>query len=296
MNFTWVIADLHGEFDKFEKLLEHMKGNGFDLADPEQKLVQLGDRNDRGPDTYKINEWFRTHQMMFPDQVIVLLGNHDKMMIDAAEGRSDLMYYNGGSYTARSYAHIVNAQPYGRIPDRLFPQALRMSGHLDWLKSLPLYYETPEYFFCHAPIPYEKYRSSPIGLDFRQDEHTLTWSYVDGPTHAWVDPNLIPIEENGNFEGKYKLCFYGHIHGMYNNGKELVVPGIRRHGNAILLDTGCGCHRNGYASALRLPDLQVVTSNGEFYNMDQRINEKVLEEAKRLLGLKKDIPDDKVDF
>lgn len=284
MKYTWVIADLHGEKDLLDKTIENMRKNGFDLADPEQTLVQLGDRNDRGPDSYGINEWFKTQQIMFPGQVIVLLGNHDRMMLDAAEGKSDLMYYNGGTATARSYAHGAGIQITGN-PTRIFPTAVRKSGHYDWLKNLPLYHETPEYFFSHAPIPKEEFRTIQVGLDFRQDEHTLTWSYVDERTHRWVDPNLIPIEEDGNFQGKYKTCVYGHIHGIQYRKFGVEIPGPRVYGNAILMDNGCGCHPEGYASALRLPDRLVVTSNDEAYNLDEYVKEKLRKQARELMGL-----------
>lgn len=289
MNYTWVIADLHGMKDLLDKVLVKMKENGFDLCDPEQKLIQLGDRNDRGPDSYAINEFFKTQQIMFPGQVIVLLGNHDRMMLDVADGKSDLMYYNGGMATAKSYYHITYVDTYVR-PDRLFPTALRKSGHYDWLKTLPLFHETPEYFFSHAPIPLEKYRSLPPGFDFKLDEQTLTWSFINDDTAAWVDPNLIPIEEDGNFYGKYKLCVAGHIHGLKYvqdpiiRGVSYVVnPGPRKHGNTILMDTGAGCSDAGYASALRLPDLLVVTSNDEVYNLEERLKEKESEAVRKAI-------------
>lgn len=300
----WVIADIHGEMEKFNALLENMRTNGFDLEDKNQVLVQLGDRNDRGPDSYAVNEWFRTKQLQYSGQVIVLLGNHDRMMIDAAEGRSDLMYYNGGYATASSYMHCVNSTTHhgNSYKARFFPSAMRASGHLDWLKSLPKFHETEEYFFSHAPIPKEEFRTLPVGVDFRQDEHTLTWSFVDERTERWVDPNLVPVAEEGVFyEGKGKTCVYGHIHGIRRsrNGEDVQVPGPRVHGNAVLLDTGCGCHPHGYVSALLLPQRRVFTSRGNMFDLDEhaRLNKEQEErEARELLRQRLGISDEKVDF
>jgi len=289
MKNYWIIADIHGEGEKFKRLLLEMSKSGFDLNDPSNVLVQLGDRNDRGPDSYEVNEWFKVHQVMYPGQVIVLRGNHDQMMVDAAEGRSDLMYYNGGMATARSYAKGLSLDS-SVSADRLFPQAMRTSGHLDWLKHLPLYHETEEYFFCHAPIPKEVYRSIPPGADFRTDAHTLIWSYESGPEEMWVDPNPVPIAEDGNFYGKGKIAVYGHIHGMYSIRGKIVVPGARRYGNAILLDTGSGCHKDGYLSCLRLPDFLVMNSKGESKIL--KTQEEVEKIRAELIG----IPDNKVDF
>jgi Calcineurin-like phosphoesterase len=286
----WVIGDIHGMYDTLLKLLEVMKQNGFDLSDPKQVLVQLGDRNDRGPDSYEVNEFFKTQQIMYPGQVICLMGNHDRFMITAADGHSDLMYFNGGDRTARSYVKGAGLPIIGN-PRNQFSQAFKKTGHYDWIKSCPLYYETNDYFFSHAPIPLEQYRQIPAGYDFRLDEHTLTWSFGNGRREElWIDPNPVPVALEGNFyPGSGKIACYGHIHGMYKLKGHLVVPGVRMYGNAILLDTGCGCHEDAYLTCVRLPDMKVMNSKGEVYD---------LEEIKRQedVELERAIPDKKVDF
>lgn len=268
MNNYWVIADIHGEYGLLLSLLRNMEKNGFDFAKGDI-IVQLGDRNDRGPDTYKVNEWFKTHSLMYPGQVICLMGNHDRMLLDAALGKSDLMYWNGGNATERSYSKETKI--YGKNG---FGNSVVKAGHWDWLKNLPLYHETDKYFFCHAPIPNKFYEPARDLRDFRQDEHILTWSFVSGfPTSDWVDSKLIPIENDGNFYGEHKICVYGHIHDMYahyvEGVKKYVVPGVRKYGNSILLDTGAGCSEEGYLSCVRLPDLLVVNSKGETYQLEE---------------------------
>ena len=284
MKRYWAIADIHGEYALLLRLFDEMQKNGFDFEKGDV-IVQLGDRNDRGPDTYSINEWFKTQQLMWKGQVICLMGNHDRMLIDAALGRSDLMYWNGGQATEKSYSKITGI--YGKNG---LGNSLMRAGHWDWLRNLPTYYETDQYFFSHAPIPKEQYRDIPVGSDFRLDEHTLTWSYNDLPERKWIDPNLIPIAEDGNYQGNHKICCYGHIHGMSWDAKNLKyrIPGVRKYGNAILLDTGAGCSKEGYLTCIRLPDLLVMNSNGESYQL------KDTEDS--TYDTSKEIPDDKVQF
>ncbi len=191
------------------------------------------------------------------------------MMKDAALGKSDLMYPNGGNRTVDSYGKVTGI--YGRYR---FKDALAMTGHWEFLNKHLYFLETEEYFFSHAPIPKESHRGLSVGTDFRSDIHTLTWSYGDGNEGDWVEPNLIPIEENGNFQGKHKLCVYGHIHGIYFKSEPKqphyrfpVIPGVRQYGNSVLLDTGCGCSEEGYLSCLELPSMKVYTSRNEIYQL-----------------------------
>lgn len=263
----FAIGDIHGEYDKLMALMENLEKNaGFTLEDPNQYLVQLGDRNDRGPDTYKVNEYFRNLAIKYPNQVHCLMGNHDAMLISAVQGRSDLMWWNGGNKTEQSYSKVTKI--YGANG---FGNSVKKSGHFGWLASLPLYFETPNYFFCHAPIPTAKYRGIDVDMDFRMDEHTLTWSYVHGvPEYEWVDRNPVPTEQDGQFyPGVGKLSIHGHIHGIYSirvdNRSHYIIPGVRKYGNSILLDTGSGCVDDGYISCIALPEMLIYNSKGERY-------------------------------
>lgn len=301
----FVIADAHGEFDKLQALLKLIEEKAsFSLANGDH-LVQLGDRNDRGPDTFEINDLLHKLSLMYPNQVHVLMGNHDRMLIDAAQGNSDLMYWNGGSKTLTSYCRQI-----GRYGKGHLREALQKVGHFDWLSQRPLFHETEDYFFSHAPISIPHYRTIDEDTDFRTDEHTLTWTYVHGvPEDQWVDPNPVPIERDGNFyPGEGKLCLHGHIHGIYaawvkekvestdeNGNKQVVeytvkkpiIPGVRKYGNSILLDTGSGCTEEGYLTCVELPSLDVYNSKGEVTNI------LVIEEQQRLAKEKEQVEEAK---
>lgn len=257
----FVIGDIHGMFNLLMdliKILEEKAGFSLEKGDI---LIQLGDRNDRGPDTYKVNEYFKNLQLMWPGQIIVLMGNHDRMLLDACDDRSDLMYYNGGNKTEKSYADV--SKIYG---SRGFGNSVRKVGHYDWLKRCPLFYETPDYFFSHAPIALGKYYEHRT--DFRWDEHALTWTFIDGiPVLEWVDGKLIPKE----YGDEWKITVHGHIHsGTYNKTTKLYeTPNPVQIDNAILIDTGSGCWQDAVLTALELPSLNYYQSNGYCGNMNE---------------------------
>lgn len=249
----WVIGDIHGRFDLLMKLYRHMRKNGFSFKKG-HKIVQLGDRCDRGPDTFRVNNFFYKLEKKYPEQVICLKGNHEDMLIKAAiNGDTGVFFLNGGKATMKSYKCFSNN-----------PQVLQYKmhdvGHLLWLDRQPHFYETEDYFFTHAPIPIRDWQ----GVDFRQIPEVCFWSYDGENVDEWVDPD--PTTEG-------KISVHGHIHSMYRRKAdgEYIVPGIRQIGNSFLIDTGAGCHPNGYLTALVLPDMIAYTSKGEI--LDGEINE-----------------------
>jgi len=291
MEKYWVIADIHGEYQKLLTLMELIKKHGFNLET--DRLVSLGDKNDRGPDTYEVFEYFRNLDLMYPDRVDLIWGNHEDMMMNAAKLRphGDIFWFNGngGTKTLESYSKVTRF--YGK---KSLGNSLIKTGHHGLFHKHIYFLETPEYFFCHAPIPKEQYRHHAPGVDFRCDINTLIWGAPErdswnkpGQTlEEWIEPNLIPIEENGNFSGKHKLCVYGHLHRLewkeivkthrpatndgheYKiKGYEVVNPGVQKIGNAVLLDTGCGCALEGYLSCLELPAMKVYDSRGEVFDL-----------------------------
>lgn len=264
----FVIADIHGELRKLDALLEHLRVKANFSLDDGDELVQLGDKCDRGPDTFGVIERFRLLWKEFPFQVHMLWGNHEDMMWNAAieaETRPDspkrewdLFMMNGGGRTLKSY--------YSRAGEHIgkshFATTLRDLGHKEFFDVHNLYMETEKYFFCHAPIgkvDASGYRGSiPPGGDFREDKPTLIWNYQGEVTSRWVDPD----------PAQGKICVYGHIHGLKwdHENNQLLQPTVRRYGNAFLLDTGCGCHPDAVLSALELPTLTVYTSEGKVFH------------------------------
>ena len=91
------------------------------------RYILLGDYIDRGPDSRKVVDLLIERQASSPGRFICLRGNHEQMLIEAADpDRSDraLMNWwgNGGEQTLESYG----------VDD---PSDLP-SEHLDWMRDL----------------------------------------------------------------------------------------------------------------------------------------------------------------
>ena len=100
---TLIITDLHGCLDECRDLLAKM---GFD--EDTDTLVNLGDTIDRGPKIYETFVYLRDLKERMGDRCILLRGNHEQMMLDAAHtgGRNkELWYYNKGDKTVFSFLH-----------------------------------------------------------------------------------------------------------------------------------------------------------------------------------------------
>lgn len=249
-----VLGDIHGDYRKLMKVMRNLYKKGFRLKGTHNVLVQLGDRVDRGPDSYRVNRLFLRLQKRYPAQITLIYGNHEDMMKEAATRaeHNHIFYYNGGNTTLKSYSKVTKEYGKGRLY-----HSLVKAGHWDLLVNNTLYLLTNKYFFCHAPIPKKEYRRGIAKLapdSFLNCKDTLIWSFQEGKESKWVDPD--PMEG--------RIAVYGHIHGLYEDRKlkKIVSPGVRKYGNSILLDTGCGCDEEGRLTALILPDMITINDIG----------------------------------
>ena len=99
---TYVMSDIHGRYDEYLEML--LKIN-FSHKD---KLYILGDVIDRGQNPIKV-----LRHTMYADNIILLMGNHEKMMLDSAstdeEKRleaNDMWEWNGGYTTKREFFEL----------------------------------------------------------------------------------------------------------------------------------------------------------------------------------------------
>src|SRR5947207_12778149 len=126
---TIAIGDIHGCSTALEAVLAAIQPAEQDV------IIALGDYVDRGPDSRGVIE--RVLALEKECHIVPLLGNHEVMLLDAlengAEGAGWLQY--GGAETLASYDWSI-----GNIPP----------SHLDFLKRLGRYHETPTHLFVNA--------------------------------------------------------------------------------------------------------------------------------------------------
>ncbi|MFT8871383.1 MAG: metallophosphoesterase [Sporolactobacillus sp.] len=78
MSLIYALSDIHGFY---ESMLDTLSLVDLD-SDKENKLLFLGDYVDRGKDSCKVLYHVKKMDEVYPNQVEVLIGNHDEMFMD----------------------------------------------------------------------------------------------------------------------------------------------------------------------------------------------------------------------
>lgn len=212
---TYVIGDTHGCFNTFKDLL--IKINYDKSVD---RLILLGDYIDRGRNSKALVEFLINLQKEIGDRCICILGNHEDMAIRYIDKEIELFQWerNGALDTLDSYK-----DQYGNFDRGLF------KTHVDWMRSLPLYYEHSDCVMCHAGMP-----NTMIADNTKRE---ILWD------RDWIDEKKFPNE---------KLVIFGHT------PRQKVYKSVN--GN-ICIDTACVY--GYYLTALCLDNMQYssVTKN-----------------------------------
>lgn len=137
---TFAIGDIHGCPQKLELLVAVCE---LISAGRAARFVLIGDYVDRGPDPKGVIDFLIKQQFRDPERFICLRGNHEQMLIAAADvghSDSDLINWwaNGGEQTLDSYG----VDDPSAIPDE----------HLAWVKNLPLKLADGIRLYVHAGI------------------------------------------------------------------------------------------------------------------------------------------------
>ena len=246
----FIFSDVHGEYNALIRSLEEA---GYERGNPNHKLVSLGDNFDRGPDSRKIYNFLtQTH-------AICVKGNHDLMFQEYLEKGMDGEFvlfnilHNGLGETIKSFSGLQDNQFSVETLQKARNNIQSREYLLQWIKDMPLFYETDTFIFVHAGI-------NPKLGDWKQtDEHYALWDIYDshkpcanvnnkiiifGHHHAfrvrqngleagYGDPSLDMVElrtnsydEHGNYH-TYKLLNYGNTdeNRPYISGNKIAIDG-----------------------------------------------------------------------
>jgi len=137
MKKIFAIGDIHGCYDRLKALMEKIP---IDCS--RDALVFIGDYIDRGPHSVEVVDYLIQLKNRFPE-VIFLKGNHEDMLDKFLNGSDRSTYLlNGGQQTLDSYlTKPVQSESFPIPPD-----------HMEFFKSLRLFYETEEFIFVHAGL------------------------------------------------------------------------------------------------------------------------------------------------
>lgn len=229
---TFVIGDIHARRSQLNALLDLIPRD-----EEKDTLVFLGDLIDRGEDAPGVVEDVLNMVSNNPENVICLRGNHEQMLLNCVESGHGLWFTEaaGGAITFEQYTNtpfdINNGDDY-EAALKLITESVPQK-HLDFFRSLPLYYEDDYALYVHAGVENGKHPKDC-------DDKVLLWSR---------DTDFFK-----NYRGK--PCIFGHTPTPF-----LPLLGrIWRHGiyishNAIGIDTGYDEHSP--LTCLQLPDFHL---------------------------------------
>jgi serine/threonine protein phosphatase 1 len=195
---TIVIGDIHGMAAKLENLLGQI--DRWCTANAKagvRQLIFLGDYIDRGPDSRQV---LQIVQRLQADGAICLRGNHEELMLRAAESEVDVTNFlaNGGDATIASLRTSA-----------AFRQAQ------EWARTLPTSHEDDLRYYVHAGI------RPRVALDQQTDK-----------TKLWISDSF--LRHKGPFS---KYIVHGHTPTLYLDPQQ-TMPDVRN--NRCNVDTGAG--------------------------------------------------------
>lgn len=187
---TYLISDIHGEYDLFLRLLDKIKFSGGD------RLISCGDIIDKGDDSVRLLKYI----MAMPNAKCIN-GNHEYDFLKLYWG---LMRQNGNDF--------------GRISDRLRACFPRYGELLDeetvkWVESLPYYIKEEEFICVHAGLPLDGQGRALPPSSATREQLVYDRNFKDPQVEVKTD----------------KCIFYGHTPSNYIlNGPAKIIAYRRR--------------------------------------------------------------------
>ncbi|GAB5522451.1 MAG: metallophosphoesterase family protein [Roseivirga sp.] len=141
----FIIGDIHGCYHSFRALLENWDSK-------KETLVCVGDYIDRGNFSPEVIETCKSLQLEYRERTVFLKGNHELLMQShLEEGYNGTWLQHGGQGTLDQFFNL-NTDPY---------------QSLEWIRSLPVFYETAQLMVTHAGVTHTDYpffQNNPDGV------------------------------------------------------------------------------------------------------------------------------------
>ena len=230
------IGDVHGEHHKLENLLSKI------IAEVDEKthIVFCGDLINKGSNSAKVLFQVKQLKEKYPNQVFVVIGNHEWMLLDYLKRESsDWLRFLG-----RTLVDIKNEYGLSDTRSETIRKCLIESNLISVLSDGLPYYETPDTIITHAPFDYmvcvmQGLKEKPEGFLDRVS-FDLRWAF-ENEDEKRIDPLV----------HKMRIC--GHQYKHHSN------PRIFK--QRAFIDTGCGSVVNRPLTAIIVPGKKIVQSD-----------------------------------
>lgn len=209
----YAIGDVHGCLDQMLAALDRVDDDIEAQRIDDPVLVFLGDYVDRGPKSAQVLEELVQLSLSNPDDVICLMGNHERMLLDFLDTplkAGPRWLRNGGIETLASFG--IKGVTQESNQEQLYEACEELwdalpEGTEPWLRNLPLQWSSGNLHCVHAALD----PSHPIT---QQSQEVMLWGCASFLKTARTDGNWV-------------------IHG------HTVVDKPTWENSRIALDTGC---------------------------------------------------------
>ena len=172
---VYAVGDLHGRSDLLEAMLAEIDRDIGATGVAEPMLVFVGDYIDRGHASSEVLTRLQTLNREMPDNVICLMGNHERMMLDFLDnpaGRGARWLRNGGLETLRGFNLHDGGERLSRPLGDLATALRRVlpSGQELWLRDLPTAWTSGNIAVVHAG-------ADPVRPIDAQSDRVLLWGH-----------------------------------------------------------------------------------------------------------------------
>ena len=215
---TYVMADIHGELDRYIAILDLIRFSESDV------LYILGDVIDRSKDSIELLQ-----MIMGQPNVHMIIGNHEELMLTTLGPRNEIgarktWKENGGSNTYRTMVYILSAEERNRI--------------LDFVQNLP----------DHLEIEVNGQRFYLVHGNYGETRHERLWGRPEPP------PTERPLQNATVIVGH--TCTY--YMNLYCEDYDEDAPWEIFYGPGLIgIDCGCGNDSElRRLACLRLDDMQ----------------------------------------
>jgi serine/threonine protein phosphatase 1 len=232
---TFAIGDLHGDLEALRTLVGRLP-----LVAERDTIVFLGDYLDRGRCSKEVVELVRALDRDLRCKVVCLRGNHEDAWLRViADGWPSFVLPAGNGCLATLRSYTGRASDDGELPSReeakqLFNGSFFPADHVEWMKTLPFFYEDEHAIYVHAGLVEESGEfvhpsktEKPVKLLWTRTErffreyrgktvvvgHTVTeclppelstYTPAD-PSDLWAGPGVIAID-TGAGKGGFLTC------------------------------------------------------------------------------------------
>lgn len=203
----FVFSDVHGFYNE---LIEELKKNGFDVNNPEHKLISCGDNFDRGPQNVEMLDFLK--EMVEKDKIILVRGNHEDLLIDCLlRGEYYSHDIHNGTYDTiiqlgRKIYKSDILPPFSLVCEKV----IKETKIIDFIvKNSVDYFETSNYIFTHGYLPTEN--------------DLLKKNWRDASRKEWKDARWLNgmdevVKKNNGVSDKTVVV--GHFHCSYGNVRQ----------------------------------------------------------------------------